>query len=94
MVTFSKGGGQYISGKAADNTDDAACIAGCISGAKHVREVAKLYGAPVVLHTDHCQKAWLPWIDALMSANEAYFKEKVRNCLVCCVIFYIVSSKG
>ena len=56
MVTFSKGGGQYIAGKAADNTADAASIAGCVAGAKHVREVAKLYDVPVILHTDHCQK--------------------------------------
>jgi fructose-bisphosphate aldolase class II len=75
MVTFSKGGGQFIAGKAVDNTDDVASIAGCIAGAKHVREVAALYGIPVILHTDHCQKAWLPWIDGLMDANEAYFKE-------------------
>jgi fructose-bisphosphate aldolase class II len=75
MVTFSKGGGQFIAGKAADNTDEAASIAGCIAGAKHVREVAKLYGVPVILHTDHCQKAWLPWFDALIEANEEYYKE-------------------
>jgi len=75
MVTFSKGGGQFIAGKAADNTNDAASIAGCIAGAKHVREVAKLYGVPVVLHTDHCQKAWLPWMDGLLAANEEYFKQ-------------------
>jgi len=75
MVTFSKGGGQFIAGKAADNTDDAASIAGCVAGAKHVREVAKLYGVPVVLHTDHCQKAWLPWFEGLLEANEEYFKE-------------------
>jgi len=75
MVTFSKGGGQFICGKSADNTDDAASIAGCIAGAMHVRAVAKQYGVPVVLHTDHCQKAWLPWIDGLMDANEAYFAQ-------------------
>eukprot|EP00281_Chroomonas_sp_CCMP1168_P029125 CAMPEP_0206254574 /NCGR_PEP_ID=MMETSP0047_2-20121206/23764_1 /ASSEMBLY_ACC=CAM_ASM_000192 /TAXON_ID=195065 /ORGANISM="Chroomonas mesostigmatica_cf, Strain CCMP1168" /LENGTH=429 /DNA_ID=CAMNT_0053680871 /DNA_START=20 /DNA_END=1309 /DNA_ORIENTATION=- len=75
MVTFSKGGGQFIAGKAVDNKNDQASIAGCIAGAKHVREVAKLYGVPVILHTDHCQKAWLPWIDGLMAANEEYFKE-------------------
>lgn len=75
MVTFSKGGGQFIAGKSCDNTDDAASIAGSIAGAKHVREVAKLYGVPVVLHTDHCQKAWLPWIDGLMAANEEYFEQ-------------------
>lgn len=75
MVTFSKGGGQFIAGKGADNSDEKASIAGAIAGAKHVREVAKLYGIPVILHTDHCQKAWLPWIDGLMEANEEYFKE-------------------
>jgi len=73
MVTFSKGGGQFIAGKAADNTDDAASIAGTVAGALHVREVAKLYGVPVILHTDHCQKAWLPWFDGLLEANEDYF---------------------
>jgi len=73
MVTFSKGGGQFIAGKAADNTDDAASIAGCVAGAKHVRSVAELYGVPVVLHTDHCQKAWLPWMDGLVAANQEYF---------------------
>ncbi|GAX29000.1 fructose-bisphosphate aldolase, class II [Fistulifera solaris] len=75
MITFSKGGGAYIAGKTLKNENDSASVAGCIAGAKHVREVAKLYGVPVVLHTDHCQKSWLPWIDQLMDANEAYFKE-------------------
>merc|ERR1719486_526370 len=51
MVTFSKGGGQFIAGKSLANTDDDASIAGCIAGAKHVHEVAALYGVPVVLHT-------------------------------------------
>jgi fructose-bisphosphate aldolase class II len=75
MVTFSKGGGQFIAGKTLKNDNDEASIAGCIAGAKHVREVAKLYGVPVVLHTDHCQKAWLPWIDGLMAANEQYYEQ-------------------
>jgi len=75
MVTFSKGGGQFIAGKAADNTNDAASIAGTVAGALHVRQVAKLYGIPVILHTDHCQKAWLPWFEALLEANEDYFQK-------------------
>merc|ERR1719253_1616195 len=73
IIQFSRGGGQFIAGKAADNTDDAACIAGCVAGALHVREVAKLYGVPVILHTDHCMRSWLPWFDGLLEANEAYF---------------------
>jgi len=73
IIQFSRGGGQFFAGKAADNTDDAACIAGCVAGALHVREVAKLYGVPVILHTDHCMRSWLPWFDGLLEANEAYF---------------------
>merc|ERR1711966_262748 len=69
------GGGQFIAGKAADNADDKASIAGCIAGALHVREVAKYYGVPVILHTDHCQRSWLPWFDGLMEANEDYYKK-------------------
>jgi len=75
MVTFSRGGGQFIAGKTADNTDDAACIAGAVAGALHVRSVAKLYGVPVVLHSDHCCKAWLPWFDGMISASEEYYKQ-------------------
>ena len=76
IVTFSKGGGSFIAGKAADDTDDQASIAGCVAAAKHVHEVAALYGVPVILHTDHCQKAWLPWMDGLVKANEEFYKEK------------------
>ena len=26
----------------------------------------------VILHTDHCQKSWLPWFDGLIAASEEY----------------------
>merc|ERR1719440_966323 len=75
IIQFSRGGGQFIAGKSAPNPDDAACIAGTIAGAMHTRAVAELYGVPVILHTDHCQRSWLPWFDGLMEANEDYFKK-------------------
>merc|ERR1719313_334950 len=74
IIQFSRGGGQFIAGKTAENADDAACIAGSVAGALHVRQVAELYGVPVILHTDHCQRSWLPWFDGLMDVNEKYFK--------------------
>jgi len=75
IIQFSRGGGQFIAGKTAPNPDDAACIAGTIAGALHTRAIAELYGVPVILHTDHCQRSWLPWFDGLMEANEDYFKK-------------------
>merc|ERR1719408_87313 len=75
IIQFSRGGGQFYAGKAANNDDDAACIAGAVAGALHVREVAELYGVPVILHTDHCMRSWLPWFDGMLDANEAYFEK-------------------
>merc|ERR1711966_230668 len=74
IIQFSRGGGQFYAGKVADNTDDIACIKGAVAGALHVRECAKLYGVPVLLHTDHCMRSWLPWFDGLLDANEEYYK--------------------
>ena len=36
--------------------------------------MAELYGVPVVLHTDHCARKLLPWIDGLIAEGEEYFK--------------------
>merc|ERR1719329_1523933 len=67
IIQFSRGGGQFIAGKGADNEDDAACIAGTIAGALHTRAVAKQYGVPVILHTDHCMRSWLPWFNGTIA---------------------------
>ena len=42
---------------------------GCVAGALHVRALAEFYGVPVILHTDHCSKALLPWFDGLLEAG-------------------------
>ncbi len=72
VVQFSNGGGAYYAGKGLPS--DQAAILGTISGAKHVHTVAKAYGVPVVLHTDHAARKLLPWIDALLDASEAHYK--------------------
>ena len=73
IIQFSNGGAAYYAGKGLDNTDEAAAIAGAISGAKHVAMMAKAYGVAVILHTDHAAKKLLPWIDALLDASEKHF---------------------
>jgi fructose-bisphosphate aldolase class II len=35
--------------------------------------LAEAYGATVILHTDHCAKKLLPWIDGLLEASEKHF---------------------
>ena len=73
IIQFSNGGAQFNAGKSLNNSDEKSAIAGAIAGAKHVHELSKLYGATVILHTDHCAKKLLPWIDGLLDANEDYF---------------------
>ena len=63
-----------MAGKGIKNTAEKAAILGAIAGAQHVRLMAKHYGVPVVLHSDHCAKKLLPWFDGMLEADEAYFK--------------------
>ncbi|HQW42857.1 MAG: class II fructose-bisphosphate aldolase [Chitinophagaceae bacterium] len=76
IVQFSNGGAQFIAGKGMPNDQLQANIAGGISGALHIHNVARYYGVPVVLHTDHASKKWLPWISGLIDAGVQYNKEK------------------
>jgi len=76
IIQFSNGGAQFIAGKGMPNDNMQANIQGAIAGALHVHQVAKFYKVPVVLHTDHASKKWLPWISALIDAGEQYNKEK------------------
>ena len=74
IIQFSAGGCQFFAGKGLNNDDHSAAIAGGISGAMHVHEMAKAYKASVILHTDHCARKLLPWIDGLLEAGEKYYK--------------------
>ena len=73
IIQLSHTGSQFYGGKSLDNGAQQASIAGSIAGALHVRTLAKVYGVPVVLHTDHCAKKILPWVDGVIAAGEEYY---------------------
>jgi fructose-bisphosphate aldolase class II len=73
ILQFSNGGAIFNAGKGLSNENQKAAIAGGIAGAKHIHSLAEAYGATVILHTDHCAKNLLPWIDGLLDASEAHF---------------------
>lgn len=74
IIQFSNGGAQFNAGKGLSNENQQAAIKGAVAGAKHVHEMAEAYGATVILHTDHCAKKLLPWIDGLLDASEEHYK--------------------
>ena len=75
IIQFSNGGAVFNAGKSLDNSNQEAAISGSIAGAKHIHTMAKAYGVPVILHTDHCAKKLMPWIDGLIEASEDHYKE-------------------
>jgi len=75
IIQFSNGGAQFFAGKGLSNENERAASAGAVSGAKHVHAMAELYGATVILHTDHAAKKLLPWIDGLLDAGEKFYAE-------------------
>lgn len=76
IVQFSNGGAHFFAGKGLSNEGQQAAVLGGVSGAMHVHAVAKAYGVPVILHTDHCARKLLPWVDGLLDAGEQFFEER------------------
>ncbi|MGB3773643.1 MAG: class II fructose-bisphosphate aldolase [Leeuwenhoekiella sp.] len=75
ILQFSNGGAQFNAGKGLSNDNQQAAVLGAVAGAKHVHELAKKYGATVILHTDHCAKKLLPWVDGLLDASEKHYEQ-------------------
>lgn len=72
IVQLSFGGGHFYAGKSLPNEQLEASVAGCVSAAKHVHDLAALYGVSVILHTDHCSLKNITWIDQLLDYQESY----------------------
>jgi fructose-bisphosphate aldolase class II len=74
IIQFSNGGACFYAGKGLSNDAQQAAILGSVSGALHIHKLAKAYGVTVILHTDHCAKKLLPWIDGLVGESEKHYE--------------------
>lgn len=74
IIQLSNGGAAFYAGKSLSNSDQEASIAGAVSAAMHVHQMAEMYEVPVILHTDHAAKKLLPWIDGLLDAGEEFYE--------------------
>ncbi len=73
ILQFSHGGAKYFGGACSSDSLQTA-IKGAVAGAKYIHYISKIYGVPVILHTDHANKKLLPWIDGLLKEGERYHK--------------------
>ena len=74
IIQFSNSGGAFVAGKGLPVESHKASVLGSLAGADHVNRLAEHYGARVILHTDHCAKKLLPWVDGLLDAGEAHYE--------------------
>ena len=74
IIQLSSSGALFYAGKSLPNENMEGSVLGSISAAEHVHRVAPRYGARVMMHTDHCPKSRLAWIDGLLDAGEEFFK--------------------
>lgn len=77
IIQLSNGGASFYAG-AIDNSKQDASILGAISAAHHVHMMAKAYGVVVIMHTDHCAKKLLPWLDGMVKEGQKYYKANKR----------------
>ena len=94
IIQFSNGGASFNAGKGLSNENQKSAILGGIAGAIHIHTLAEAYGATVILHTDHCAKNLLPWIDGLLNASEKHFviNPRYSSIPLPCVLFSIASG--
>lgn len=73
IIQFSNGGAKFNAGKSLSLADQQSAVLGAVAGAHHVRTLAEAYGVSVILHTDHCARNLLPWVDGLLDAGERHY---------------------
>lgn len=78
IIQLSNGGASFFAGKSISNSNQRASIKGGVSAALHIHNIAKEYGVPVILHTDHAAKKLLPWIDGLLDEGEKFYEKNGR----------------
>jgi fructose-bisphosphate aldolase class II len=79
IIQFSNGGGAFYAGKGLKNDGQNAAILGSVSGAQHIHMMAEAYNVPVIIHTDHCAKNLLPWMDGMLEHGERFFERTGKS---------------
>lgn len=72
IIQLSNSGGAFFAGAMEDGFQ--AKVMGSVAAAQHAHLLAEHYGICVAMHTDHANKALIPWIEALLDHGEAYYE--------------------
>jgi fructose-bisphosphate aldolase class II len=73
IIQLSNSGGAFFAGAGMEDGFKAKVL-GCVSAAQHAHLLAEYYGICVAMHTDHANKALIPWVEALLDESEKYYE--------------------
>ena len=76
IIQFSNGGAKFLCGKGVTKDGITSSISGSIAGAYHIHKIIDSYDSKVIIHTDHCSRKLLPWIDGLIDYGKEFYQKK------------------
>jgi len=74
IIQLSNSGGAFYAGAGLQDGFQATAL-GSVAAAQHAHLLAEHYGICVAMHTDHANRALIPWIEALLDEGEDYFEK-------------------
>jgi fructose-bisphosphate aldolase class II len=74
IIQLSNGGAQFFAGKGMEDSFKAKVL-GAVAMAQHVHLIAESYGICVVLHTDHADRKLIPWVEAMLTCGEDFYRQ-------------------
>ncbi|MCC9622808.1 class II fructose-bisphosphate aldolase [Thalassospira sp. MA62] len=74
IIQLSNGGAQFFAGKGLKDAATARVL-GAVSAARHAQLLAEYYGVAVVMHTDHANRKFVPWVDEMLKWSEKAYAE-------------------
>jgi fructose-bisphosphate aldolase class II len=74
IIQLSNSGAAFFAG-AGMQDGFRAKVLGAVAAARHAHLLAEHYGICVVMHTDHANRALIPWVEAMLDEGEKFFEQ-------------------
>jgi fructose-bisphosphate aldolase class II len=74
IIQLSNSGAAFFAGAGMPDSFTAK-VQGAVAAAQHAHLLAEHYGICVVMHTDHANRALIPWIEAMLDEGEKFYEK-------------------
>jgi fructose-bisphosphate aldolase class II len=74
IIQLSNSGAAFFAGAGMPDGFKAKVV-GAVAAAQHAHLLAEHYGVCVAMHTDHANRALIPWVEAMLDEGEKYYEQ-------------------